>query len=357
MIDLSSVTGGTYDLQKQTISGLALNGKSFDPAKPLRFVNGTLDGAKFTNCANIIFACTLINGLTVMGGSNIGLEGADASGMPGVPAPQQTGKAVHIENVTGAFARKSAFHDAMTGLVLRLCTKSEVLKSQFHDLRKDGAHIAGCTDTLVEDNDLTDFRSTNVSGTGDHPDGIQAFSAGTVPNTNLTIRRNRVWRGSGVATQGIFCQPTQVNLLIEDNIVAGCNQNGITASNDATVRGNMVIAYIDPATGLPDKSSLSWVGVDPARITGNKAPKFTDSAIKFKTPVPAGNEVVAAMTPSEAQVILDGWRPAPTPPPIDPVPVPLPDPVPTPTPTPYDPLPELIAMRDGLAAIITKMGG
>ena len=110
---------------------------------------------------------------------------------------------------------------------------------------------------------------------------------------------------------------------------------------------------------FPDYTSKIVRSGTGVALINNKAQQYALGT--FSKVAPAGNTLNDPVDPAEEVALVAAWRarvfpaPAPAPPPIDPVPVPLPDPVQTPT--PYDPLPELIAMRDGLAAIIAKMGG
>ena len=132
-----------------------------------------------------------------------------------------------------------------------------------HDIRSDGFNFAAVTNVLIENNHLHDFRS--ATGSGDHPDMIQFWTAGTTtPTTDIVIRGNILDIGKGSYSQSIFMGNEAVaqgagagmfyqNVLIENNIIQNNHLHGITVggANGLIIRSNTLLykAGIDPLEG------------------------------------------------------------------------------------------------------------
>ena len=332
--DLSKVTGGVVDLGGAAYSDVAIADRVFDAANPLVITNGTLAGCRLTRCANIHFSdVNLTKGATkyalqANGGGNIRVTDfrLDAIGSP------SDAKAIEFIKVDGFVIADGDLQQFNIGIALLSSDNGQILRSRLHDFNEDCVRLVSARNVLIEDNDFHDFLLV-ASGAGIHPDAVQGFNdkATLRQIMNITIRDNRVWRGAGGKFQGIFFrnypgEPSPENIVIEKNIIVGSLKNGISAVGTATVKDNVVIEL--EAGDLPH---ITWAGAG-VSVTGNEAPKFTDQAVGYRTPIPAGNKLNATMTAAAAQKLLDGWRSS--------APTPVPDPVPTPEEPAPEPSPE-----------------
>lgn len=341
-LDLSNISGGVVDLGGQTVSGLVLSGRVFDPANPVVIRNGTIAGWKLTGCANIEFSGVQFQrgasyyAMLVSGGGNITVENFDLDGS----GSGSSDKALEFVNTKGVTLADGDMHHFNIGVAFRSCDAVELLRSDFHDFSEDCIRLVSVQGGLIEACEFTDF-SLVASGAGIHPDAIQTFMENGRQNKDITIRRNLIWRGKGGPYQGIFIKPlagiAPTGVVIEENIILGTLKNALITYGESQVRDNVVG---DMDGSLPH---ISWSGQN-VSLTGNTAPKYTDTAIGFKTPVPAGNWLNSfVMVPGDAQALADAWRakyraalPAPAPEPV-PAPTPEPAPAPVPEPTPTEP--------------------
>ena len=368
-LDLTNITGGLVDLGGQTISGLALSGRVFDPANPVVITNGTVSGWKLTGCANIKFSgVSFAKGasyyaLLASGGGNITVENFDLDGS----GSGSSDKALEFVNAKGVTLADGDLHGFNIGIAFRSCDAVAVLRSDFHDFNEDCIRLVSVQGGLIEANEFTDF-SLVASGAGIHPDAIQTFMENGRQNKDITARRNLIWRGDGGPFQGIFIKPlagiAPTGVLLEENIILGTLKQAIATYGETVIRDNIVG---DMDGSLPH---ISWSG-NQVSLTGNTAPKYTDTAIGFKTPVPAGNYLNSfRMLPGDAQALADGWRakyraaPAPLPAPVPDTtepPVAETPPVSDPTPPvvdPVDPVPNPVdqAVLDALKAVTVIAG-
>ena len=141
--------------------------------------------------------------------------------------------------------------------------------NDLHGLRSDGLNFVQVTDVLVEGNRVRDFHKRPESG--DHPDMIQFWTAGTdAPSSDIVIRNNLLLAGAGGWTQTIFIGNELVaqgvagaemfyrNVTIEGNLIVNAHLHGITVggADGLVIRNNTVVR--NPAAEGPDDNVALW---------------------------------------------------------------------------------------------------
>lgn len=147
-----------------------------------------------------------------------------------------TGYGVSIRDVERVTLTGAEISDAVRGIVINNGTDVKILKNKLHDLQTDGIDVIG-ERILVEGNVITDMKPLP----GDHPDGIQLWSANDKQTRDITIRNNTV---TGM-TQGIFARAQVLglkNITVTGNKVTVAYGNGIVLldSTNGMATGNTV---------------------------------------------------------------------------------------------------------------------
>jgi len=170
-----------------------------------------------------------------------------------------------------------------------------VTGNHIHDIRSEGFQFSNVRNVTIESNVLEKWNRD----TGDHPDAIQFFTAGSnKASSDIRIRGNIILCNREGA-QGIFLRdevgglPFQ-RVLIENNFVFGRNMaNGIyvDGGKDVAVLGNTVVSPTDD--GNPVWISLSNItGLDQARNIadsgGQKTPAQVFTGVQMKLLTTAG---------------------------------------------------------------------
>ena len=163
---------------------------------------------------------------------------------------------------TGLFVRGSQnvtidhneFDGFLRGLMITTTDGVTVTNNEVHSMRSEGFNFAAVQSVTISDNYLHDFASSPNSG--DHPDMIQFWTAGTNTATkDVVISRNVLDIGNGDWTQSIFIRNELVdtgkagssmfyqNLVIEDNVIRNAHLHGITVgeTNGLVIRNNSVL--------------------------------------------------------------------------------------------------------------------
>lgn len=183
-------------------------------------------------------------------------------------------------------------HDSSTsGLGFYSCQGVVVTASTFSDLRNGIVHDH-CDDVLVEGNLFTGMTSDGVTGVGGvrvkvlgndfrdfnpspgaHPDAVQLFTTNAKrSSTDIVVRGNRIRRGAGGITQGVFITTNTgfeafryARVEVADNLIEGGMYNGIMASgvDDLTIARNTVQPYTD------QKSWIRIANCSGVRMDGN----------------------------------------------------------------------------------------
>ncbi|WP_306252667.1 right-handed parallel beta-helix repeat-containing protein [Parvularcula sp. IMCC14364] len=141
----------------------------------------------------------------------------------------------------------TVFHNNFTGLVIRDADNITIQGNIFRDLRRDGINVSGTVNIVIDQNMCTDFHPVRPQ---DHPDCIQFWNDTAVrSNENIRITGNRILRGEGGVSQGIFLAGQKPglphrNILIENNHIHQAMGQGIfiRKADNAIIRGNIVRA-------------------------------------------------------------------------------------------------------------------
>lgn len=240
--------------------------------------------------------------IMVVGSRGIGFTGLDATG-EGTGLNPKSVSAMMIRNSSDVAVENSRIRLFWHGISMLASQRVRISGNELRDLRTDGIRGGGLSDTVIENNFITDFRPAE----GDHPDGIQLWSVQQKEGSrNIVIRDNAVVRGRGDAAQGIFINEQvgtmpYTNMTITGNLVLGGRFNGISLIhvNGVKIEDNIV-------SGLPDR--LSWIRLEKATggsVAGNKAMKFTYEANSGIAN--SRNEVIGAASLDEAQRRLLAW--------------------------------------------------
>jgi hypothetical protein len=195
---------------------------------------------------------------------NVVFDGSRFAATGGAPAFQSLLVAVDSEKLVIRNCRFTGYRDdkgvlAERGPLIRGGRDVTIERSTFEDMAgnialvrahqivfrdnevrriREGIQIVGGGDILIERNRFEEF----VPGPGDHPDGVQLFTAGLKPDEpatqGLTIRNNLFLAAS--KAQAIFAGDGKDRLgsglgyerfTIEGNVIVGASWHGITAPN------------------------------------------------------------------------------------------------------------------------------
>ncbi|MCI5047350.1 MAG: right-handed parallel beta-helix repeat-containing protein [Aquisalinus sp.] len=170
----------------------------------------------------------------------------------------------------------TVFHNSFTGLVIRDAGNVSVRKNIFRDLRRDGINVSGTVGIDIDQNVCTDFHPERPR---DHPDCIQFWNdTANQSNENVRITANKIIRGEGGVSQGIFLAGQKPglphrNVLIEDNLIQQGMGQGIFLRKveNAVVRNNIVRAAppVEHTPVITLRAPLKDV-----RVEGNKAARI-----------------------------------------------------------------------------------
>ncbi|MCT2398543.1 right-handed parallel beta-helix repeat-containing protein [Novosphingobium mangrovi (ex Huang et al. 2023)] len=226
--------------------------------------------------------------------------------------PKDSTRGLFFYNGEGITIERLTVRRARMGVVLRQITGGRISASDFSGISEDAVRLVSCSDVAIVDSDFHDFAADEeIGGTGLHPDSIQLFTDGAVPNRSITIEGNRMWQGAGSKFPGPFARyyadkPSPEKLIIRRNIILSRVGNGIVAAGSGEVTDNFVAGYAD---GPVCKISFAedWNGP----VTGNRAQHYVDKVKGFQAGwAPAGNEII---DPVADESMIDGWRAAPKP--------------------------------------------
>jgi hypothetical protein len=202
---------------------------------------------------------------------NVTLRGNLFEGDPGADG-YGTGVGFQIRDNEGIRFENNEVRGFQRGIIVSYTSDLVILGNNFHSMRSDGMNFAQVNGVLIEGNWIHDFNKNLESG--DHPDMIQFWTAGTErPSTDITIRNNLLLAGSGGWTQSIFIRNELVdtgqaseemyyrNILIEGNLIVNAHLHGITVgeTDGLTIRNNTMVR--NPAAAGAANNPALWTPV------------------------------------------------------------------------------------------------
>ena len=263
---LSHAKGGeTIQLAAGSYGNLSLTDMAFhvasnvtitsaDPLHPASFSGLMLDNVSNLTLDGVVCNYTFKPGdplyaapFSVNGGHDVTIrnstfDGDVASGMTPADNGYGTGAGLTITNTTNTTVEGNEISSFYRGLTVSDSTGATIRGNDVHDIRSDGMDFVQVQGLTVEGNHIHDFRTAPDSG--DHPDMIQFWTAGTTaPSTDVVIRGNVLDMGNGTWTQTIFLGNEVVsqglagsemyyrNITIEDNVIVNGQSHGITVTN------------------------------------------------------------------------------------------------------------------------------
>ena len=272
---------------------------SADPLHPASFSGLDLRGVSNLTLDGVVCDYTFKPGdqiynapFSVSGGQNVTIrnstfDGDVASGTASSSDGFATGVGLSVTGTTNMHLEGNEISNFYRGLTVSDSKGVSITGNDVHAIRSDGMDFIQVQGVTIEANHLHDFQTSPDSG--DHPDMIQFWTAGTTePSTDITIRGNVMDAGAGTWTQSIFMGNEVVsqglagsdmfyrNVTIEDNVIVNGQLHGITLGETAglTIRQNSVL-HTDGNTPDGTDSSVEIPAINIAStstgvsVTGN----------------------------------------------------------------------------------------
>lgn len=289
VIRLGRANYGTVVIQNRSFTSPVVI-KSAYPAAPALFSE-----LRVRNVRNVTFndiEVTRIRGtdpdwakmIDINGGSNITFTGGFVHG-PANNLWQDDMYGMYIRNVTNLKVSGVTFHDLRVALVVEDSSSFNIENNMFTHLSRDAMEIPGTRDGRIYNNSMALFGVKP----GDHPDGIQCWTAGKTSGCrNIQIVMNRFIGSPGNEFQGIF--------FGDEAKVGGYDGVQIIGNTFANVMWHG-INIAGPGTGIVIRNNILTAGpnyrpwirtLGPATLSGNSAPTYV---INGKEGAPSGNQI------------------------------------------------------------------
>ncbi len=192
---------------------------------------------------------------------------------------------MYLRNITNLRVNGVTFHDLRVALVVEDTSNFNIENNVFTHLSRDAIEIPGSRHGRIYNNSMALF----TLKPGDHPDGIQCWTAGKTKGcNNIQIVMNRFIGSPGNEFQGIFFgDEAKVGgydaLQIVGNTFVNVMWHGINIEGHGTgiaIRNNTITA---------GPNYRSWIRtIGPAAVSGNIAPAYL---IENRHGTPAGNQL------------------------------------------------------------------
>jgi parallel beta-helix repeat protein len=185
---------------------------------------------------------------------NSTFDGDLASGLSAADDGYAAGIGLSISKSTGITVEGNDISSFYRGITVFDSTGIDIAGNDLHEMRSDGMNFSQVADVTIEANHIHDFHT--AGGSGDHPDMIQFWTAGTTkPSTDIVIRGNVLDLGEGTWTQSIFMGNELVsqglagpemfyqNVTIDGNVIVNGQSHGITLgqTNGLVIQQNSVL--------------------------------------------------------------------------------------------------------------------
>lgn len=270
---------GALTLTAQTRKG-AVTLRSADPAAPARFSGLDLRGVTGITLQGLAFDYRYRPGdplwtapFAVTDSQDVTLRGCLFTGdlVRGGPAADEghaTGVGLSVDHATDLTVDGNRFARFYRGLTVSDSDRVTVTGNDVSDIRSDGMDFVADQGLLVADNMLHDFQT--ATGSEDHPDMIQFWTAGTTrPTRDVVIRDNLLNAGSGSWTQSILMGNEVVaqgeagpemryrNITITGNVIINAHLHGISVGQADGVRiAHNTLIHLARADGGGDNPTL-----------------------------------------------------------------------------------------------------
>jgi hypothetical protein len=190
-------------------------------------------------------------GLSITGSTDVVVDHFHITAPPGV----WNGLGANIRYNVNVTIRNSTFDHRGSGIGSGDNVGLTIDGNTFHDIVTDGIIACGETDLTINNNSLKDF----FPHEGDHPDAIQWCSSSTHLPVNLTISNNRIERGAGRVTQGIFGEQG-THVVIRGNALLGVMYNGISFCDSHLI--TLDTNFLQPFTDIWTKAIVRCASSD-----------------------------------------------------------------------------------------------
>lgn len=279
----SAQSGDTILLQSGVYSGLVIRNvwadgvtvKSADPFARATLTDLSISSGGGFTFKDLNFQTSAQDGFVVLlnAAKNVAFSGVSMYGSLNGD-PQDDASGISILKSSNIVIENSEFQQLRRGVGVGSSDDIVISGNSFHDLQTDGVMAADITNIRISGNSFSNF----FPAEGDHPDGIQFLTKGTVDSSvNVVISDNVMTRGDGAGFQGIFMRDevgtlAYKNVTISNNLLIGTGYHGIMVGHGENLQivGNELVSYAG-------KTNLNWI-----MIKNSVGVTATDnSAIKY----------------------------------------------------------------------------
>ncbi|MFN3938086.1 MAG: right-handed parallel beta-helix repeat-containing protein, partial [Gemmobacter sp.] len=249
---------------------------SADPGNPAAIGRMTLDGVANLTLQNLLFDYRFDPAHThrerafqILNSRNVAILDSELRGDIARNVSEKAdgfgwGIGLGIRHSSGVRIERNTFHLWHRAMVVGRSQDVLVRENEIHSVRSDGMNFASVQRVLIEGNHIHSFRTSRTSG--DHPDMIQFWTAGTErPTTDVVIRNNILNAGRGSFSQSIFMRNEVVdsgragremfyrNIEIAGNVIINSHLHGITVgeTEGLVIRNNTMLR--SPYTATPPR--------------------------------------------------------------------------------------------------------
>jgi hypothetical protein len=298
--------GDTITLASGTYTGLAINNiniaggvtiTSADPAHQAVLNNFNIvgsSGLKFANVEMVATGSTNTFAFQVNNSNNVTFDHVKMHGSLDGNA-QNDANGLQVLNSSKIAVTNSEFQQLGRAVGFGASSDLNVTDNTVHHIRSDGFDFAEVSFVKIVGNVMHSFSPA----TGDHPDAIQFWTAGTkTASHDIVISGNVIMKGDGSGSmQGIFMgdetgkMPFE-HLTVSNNLIVGTGYNAlrINGVKDLQINGNELVS----TPGELNRTSILIQNATTVNATGNKA--FAFGWDKITSLTQSGNVATAVVT-------------------------------------------------------------
>lgn len=224
---------------------------------------------------------------------------------------------IYARGISNLHLDGNRFEELIIGVNLDRDEAVFVQNNEFVKMRVDAIDIAGSSQVTIKHNLMQDFRPKE----GDHPDAIQAWTAGQEKGvSNVLIEQNLIIGNENARPQGVFIRDESKlwqsgrghkSVRIENNVIIMPLWHAIAADNvqDLVISGNTVLN--SPAgRAYPGGPIFPWISVKGSgSLQNNVAPRYVLNGKPVGTP--RGNSAMGISTSrSRMEAAISKWKKA-----------------------------------------------